>query len=111
LEQDGRAVIRFNREIYRSPAEADADTFFVSMLLHEAVRRLARHIAANPACLLEEPWKPVQEWFSSLRIGDVPDDDNESAQAEWCASVVEAFCDRFEFANRLRDLRRKESDE
>lgn len=30
---------------------------------------------------------------------------------EWCADVVNAFCDRFEFANSLKALRSRGGDE
>lgn len=107
-ESDGRAVIRFNKTIYMSPAEADADKFFVNMILPEALRRVAEWVAEHPACLEEPCWEPFKNWLLQHGITDDPEEDHEE---EWCSEVVQAFCDRFEFATQLQELRAKREEE
>lgn len=104
LEADGRAVIRFNKDIYVSPGAAEADLFFMGMILPEAIRRVAEYVSEDPA-VLNEAWEPFKFWLVQHGIAEEPDPDNPDDQAEWCAQVVAAFCDRFEFANKLRELR------
>lgn len=104
LELEGRAIIQFNREIYTSSAAAEADSAFMWMLLPEAVRRVAEHVAADPARLSEEHWAPFKSWLAFYGITEEPEV-AEGAQSDWCAEVVAAFCNRFEFANKLKDLK------
>jgi hypothetical protein len=111
LDVDGRAVIRFNKEIYRSPAEAEADKFFTAMVLPEAIRAVAAWVAASPGALEEDVWQPFGTWLALHGITDTPDADSDDAQFEWCNKVVGAFCDRFRFADQLRELRTKAGDE
>lgn len=111
IELDARAVIRFNKAVYRSPAEAESDRFFTSMVLPEAVRTIARWVASQPAVLEEPACEPFAQWLALHAITDVPDPDSDERQAEWCEEVVAAFCDRFRFADQLRELRVKASEE
>lgn len=108
-EADGRAVIRFNREIYLSPGAAEADLFFIGMILPEAIRRVAEFVSANPG-VLEEAWSPFKHWLALYGITDEPGDTDDQ-KSDWCSKVTAAFCDRFEFANKLKDLRNKGGDE
>lgn len=111
LEQEGRAVIRFHKDIYSSAGAAEADRFFMGMILPEAVRRVAELIAGEPALLEEDSWKPFKSWLVVHGVANEPDPDNEAQQSEWCAEVVGAFAERFEFANQLRDLKNKDAEE
>lgn len=104
VEMDGRVVIRFNREIYQSAGQADADRFFICMILPEAIRRLSEWIAANGA--IEDPaWEPFRIWLAMHGVTEYPDPQDEHQRETWCDEVVGAFCDRFEFASQLRQLR------
>lgn len=107
-ESDGRAVIRFNKSIYMSPGEADADKFFINMILPEAIRRVAEWVANQPACLEEPCWEPFKNWLLQHGITHDPEDGYED---DWCSEVVHAFCDRFEFAAQLQEFRAKREDE
>jgi hypothetical protein len=111
LDGDGRAVIRFNKEVYRSPAEAESDKFFTAMVLPEAIRSVAGWIAANPVALEEEAWQPFASWLALHGITDAPDPYSLDSQSEWCGKVVGAFCERFRFADQLRVLRTRTNDE
>lgn len=111
LELEGRAVIRFSKEIYHSAGEAESDKFFMGMVLPEAVRRLSEWVARNVPVLDEEAWEPFKTWLTLHGVTDEPDEESEELQREWCNSVVEAFCERFEFASQLRELRTKGADE
>lgn len=108
-DADGRAVIRFNKEIYVSPGAAEADSFFVWMIIPEAIRRVAEFVSSNPA-VLEEAWVPFKHWLALHGITDEPGD-AEDERSEWCSQVVATFCDRFQFANSLKGLRNMEVDE
>lgn len=107
LEQDGRAVIRFNKEIYHSAGEADADKFFIGLILPEAIRRLAEWVADTPNVLEDSVWEPFKSWLTLHGITEEPDAENPDQKVSWCNEVVHAFCERFEFAAQLRDLRTK----
>lgn len=109
-ELAGRAVIRFNKEIYISPGAAEADFFFVGMILPEAVRRVAEFVSVDAGMMEEEAWEPFRNWLALLGIVDGPGE-TEDKKTEWCGQVVAAFCDRFEFANRIKELGRKGADE
>ncbi|RYG39068.1 MAG: hypothetical protein EON93_00815 [Burkholderiales bacterium] len=111
VELEGRAVIRFNKKIYQSVGEADADKFFISMILPEAIRRLSEWIARNASALEDPVWVPFKDWLALHGITKDPDADSAEEQTNWCNEVVDAFCDRFEFASQLRDLRSKGTDE
>lgn len=111
IELEGRAVIRFNKEVYRSPAEAESDRFFTGMVLPEAVRAVALCVASYPGALQEPAWEPFAHWLALHGISDAPDTDVPEKQKEWCNDVVGAFCDRFRFADQLRELRMKAGDE
>ncbi len=111
LELDGRAVIRFNKEIYHSAGEADADKFFIGMILPEAIRRLAEWVAETPSALEDSVWEPFKSWLTLHGITEEPDAESLEQKVSWCNEVVDAFCNRFEFAAQLRDLRTKGSEE
>lgn len=111
IELEGRAVIRFNKDVYRSPADAEADKFFMSMILPEAVRSVAAWVARQPAVLEEPAWLPFAQWLALHGVSTERDTDSEEKQAEWCDEVVRAFCDRFRFADQLREFRTKAGDE
>lgn len=110
LDQDGRAVIRFNKDIYASSGEAEADPYFTGLILPEAIRRVAEWVANDPAVLVEA-WEPFKAWMALHGITDEPESDTADARAEWTARVVHAFCDRFEFASHLRNVRMKGAEE
>lgn len=109
LEAEGRAVIRFHKEIYLSAGAAEADTFFMGMILPEAIRRVAEFVAPRPS-VLDEAWSDFRHWLALHGLTDSPGD-SEDAQREWCADVVGAFCDRFEFASKLKNIRTKGAEE
>lgn len=111
IELEGRAVIRFNKDVYRSPADAESDKFFTAMVLPEAVRSMSSWVAAHPEVLEEPAWLPFAQWLALHGISDQPDVDSEERQSEWCDEVVGTFCDRFRFADQLRELRTKTGDE
>lgn len=110
LENDGRAVLKFNKAIYHSSGEAEADRVFTGLILPEAIRRLTDWIADEPARLSELTWEPFKAWLVLHGVTDEPGD-NHDEKDDWCARVVAAFCDRFEFAAQLSDVRKKGSDE
>lgn len=105
LEQEGRAVLRFNKEIYQSSGEAEADKLFIGLILPEAARQLAAWVARNPAVLADPPWEPFKAWLEFHGITEDPDEDDVDKQDEWCAIVVNAFCERFQFVAMLREAR------
>jgi len=107
LEQEGRAVLYFNKEIYHSSGEAEADKFFLSMILPETARQLATWVARNPGALADPSWEAFRGWLELHGITEEPDEDNVVAQEEWCATVVNAFCERFKFVTLLSEARAK----
>jgi len=108
-EAGGRAVVRFNKEVYVSPGAAEADSFFMGIILPEVIRRIAVFVSENPG-VLEEAWGPFKYWLALHGITDEPGE-SEDEKSEWCIQVVTSFCDRFQFANMLKDLRQKRDDE
>lgn len=110
LELEGRVVIRFSKEIYLSATEAEADKFFVSLILPEAIRRLAEWIGKSGA-LVDPVWEPFRSWLALHGITDEPDQESDDSVQSWSTEVVDAFCNRFEFASKLRELRIKGMDE
>lgn len=111
IELEGRAVIRFNKDVYRSPAEAEGDRFFTGMVLPEAVRSVAFWVARNPGALEEPAWESFAHWLALHGISGGPDTESPEKQQEWSNDVVGAFCERFRFADQLRELRMKAGDE
>lgn len=107
LEQEGRAVLYFNKEIYHSSGEAEADKFFLGMILPETARQLAIWVARNPGALADPSWEAFRGWLELHGITEEPDEDNVVAQEEWCATVVNAFCERFKFVTLLSEARAK----
>lgn len=103
LEAEGRAVIRFHRDIYPSAGAAEADSFFMGMILPEAIRRVAEFAATDPAVLVEE-WAPFKDWLVIHGITDEPGQ-TDGERVEWCSEVVATFCNRFEFVNKLKEQR------
>jgi len=112
LEQEGRAVVQINKLSYLSAAEAEADRHFVPLVMPEAVRRLAVWHSENIGALDEQHWEPFKTWLAAHGITDEPDEsDSPDKLDEWCRRVVGAFCDRWGFAEKLREFRTKGSDE
>lgn len=112
LEQEGRAVIRFNKNIYLSSGEASSDALFVALVLPEAVRRVAEQVCKEPTCLEDENWAAFRMWLTLHGIEDEIDEDSTAEEkTEWCGAVVHAFCKRFEFASNLKAMRTSGSDE
>lgn len=111
LELEGRAVIKFNREIYHSSGEAAADKFFVGMILPEAIRRLAEWISNTPGVLDDSVWEPFKAWLMLHGIEEEPEADTDTARRDWCDEIIEVFCNRFEFVTELKNLRAKGSEE
>jgi hypothetical protein len=107
-DQEGRATIRFNRDIYQSAGAAESDRMFMGLVLPEAVRSIARTISATPGMLEDEHWQPFKSWLAVQGITEEPEPDREH---EWCTAVVHAFCDRFEFTSQLKESRGKEVEE
>lgn len=110
IDLEGRVVIRFSREIYLSATEAEADKFFVGLILPEAIRRLSEWIGRSGA--LEDPvWEPFKSWLVLHGVNDEANADSEDSIQSWSDEVVGAFCNRFEFASKLKELRIKGMDE
>lgn len=107
LEAEGRVVISFNKAVYQSSGEAAADRFFTSLVLPEAIRRLAEWVSINPAVLDEQTWEPLRNWLALHGITDGPESESQESQLEWCSDVIAAFCNRFEFAEQLKEARTK----
>lgn len=101
LELEGRAVIRFNKKIFVSSAAAESDKTFTSLVLPEAVRTIARWIAANTGALDDEHWRPFGDWLVLHGITEEAEADSQNDQDEWVRKVVFAFCERFKFASEL----------
>lgn len=108
-EQEGRATIRFNREIFQSSAEAESNAFFMNLILPEAIRAMARSVAPNPGVLAQEEWTPFKTWLAVHGVTEEPDDDSTpEEQEQWCKQVAHAFCQRFAFTTKLKELRLKD---
>ncbi len=110
-EQEGRAVLRFSKKVYHSTGEAEADPVFISLVLPEAARQLAQWVSRTPAVLGDETWVPFKNWLVHHGITEEPREDDEDGRSEWVGSVVNAFCDRFEFVTKLCEARIKGVDE
>lgn len=106
-ELEGRAVLRFSKDVYHSTGEAEADRVFVSLVLPEAARQLAYWVAENPTALADDVWSPFKGWLLLHGIDDEPDPDDPNQRENWLNSVVSAFCERFEFVTSLREARTK----
>lgn len=110
-DQEGRATIRFNREIFQSSAEAESNAFFMNLILPEAIRAMARSVAANPGVLAQAEWQPFKAWLAVHGVTDEPEDDGTpEEQEQWCKQVAHAFCQRFAFTSKLKELRLKDQD-
>lgn len=105
VEQDGRGIIRFNKNLYVNAASAEADLHFACFVYPEAVRQLAYWHTLNPGSLSESHWESFKACLGMLGVNDEPDaDDSEDRKFEWCREVVAAFCDRFRTVDQLREL-------
>lgn len=112
LEQEGRAVIRFNKDVYISSGEVSADAAFIALVLPEAIRRVSEQVCREPGCLEDENWRPFKEWLVVHGVDpDLDENATDEEKATWCGSVVKAFCDRFEMANSLKELRSRRGEE
>lgn len=107
LEQEGRAVIRFNRDIYSSAAVAEADRHFTCLVFPEAVRQLAEwHTQQDPLAIADPQWEPFKAWLSLHGISeDPPEEGTQDSKREWCDAVARAFSSRHRVADRLREGR------
>ena len=108
-EQEGRATIRFNKDIFQSSAEAESNAFFMNLILPEAIRAMARSVAKGPGMLAQDEWAPFKTWLAVHGVIDEPDDDSSpEEQEQWCKQVAQAFCQRFAFTTKLKELRLKD---
>lgn len=104
LEQEGRAVIRFNRDLYVNSATAEADRHFASLVFPEALRQLAFWHTQHSGALADPEWESFKTWLTFNGITDDPGDelsveDNDT----WCRQVVGAFSERFRSVDLLRE--------
>lgn len=106
MHLEGRAVIKFNQRLFSSSGEAGNDFLFLSLVLPEAIRQLADWVVEN-SVLEDKEWEPLKGWLAMHGITEEPDSDNQDACKEWVNEVVNAFCDRFEFATKLAALKSK----
>lgn len=105
LEQDGRAVIRFNRNVFSNPASAEADLHFACLVYPEAVRQLAHWHTRDPGTLSEPHWEAFKACLTLLGVTEEPEaDDSDDEKEKWCRAVVAAFCERFRTAEQLAEL-------
>jgi hypothetical protein len=113
LEQEGRAVIRFNRDIYLSAAAAEADHHFACLVFPEAVRQLAEwHTRQEPTAIADPQWEPFRAWLALHGISeDPPDEGADEAKRDWCNAVASAFSSRHRVADRLREGRSRGSED
>jgi hypothetical protein len=112
LEQEGRVVVQVNKLIYLSSAEAEADKHFPPLVMPEAIRRLANWHVENLGALSEKHWEPFKLWLSLHGVIEEPDENHSSERnKEWCEDVVNAFCNRWNFADTLRNVRLKGGEE
>jgi len=109
LDPLGQAVLRFNKNIYRSVGEAAADKAFMCLVLPEALRQLAQRIC-DIDCLEDQVWHHFRDWLHVHGVSELPEDDDE-AKASWCNEVVEKFCNRFKFSSTLQAMRLNMEDE
>ena len=107
-DQEGRATIKFNRNIYQSAGAAESDRMFMGLVLPAAVRCIAQTVSATPGMLEDEHWQPFKSWLAAHGITEDPEPNREH---EWCSAVVHAFCDRYEFTSQIKEFRSKEVDE
>lgn len=109
LEQDGRGVIRFNRNIYATAALAEADKFFASLVIPEAVRQLAKWHMRDPGTLDEAQWEPFKRWLALHEITEWPDEPEPADLVDdWCKQVVNSFCIRHKISTALSESISKE---
>lgn len=107
LEMEGRAVLYFNKAIFHSVGEAEADRFFIGMVLPEAARQLVSWVSRHLSVLADPSWEPFRRWLELHGITDEPEEGNAEMQDEWCARVVDAFCERFRFVEMVGEARSK----
>lgn len=104
LEQEGRAVIRFNRELYVNAATAGADRYFISLVFPEALRQLAFWHTQHSGALADSEWQDFKTWLAIHGITDEPGDElTPEENSTWCRQVVSAFTDRFRSVDLLRE--------
>lgn len=103
LEQEGRAIIYFNKDLYANAATAEADRHFASLVFPEALRQVASWHTQNPGALSDPPWEPFKNWLTLHGITDEPDDMSKDDMEEWSRSVVRAFTLRFKSVDFLRE--------
>ncbi len=104
LEQEGRAVIRFNRDLYVNAATAEADHHFACLVFPEALRQLAFWHTQHSGALADAEWEAFKNWLTLHGITDEPGNQLSPEQNEnWCREVVGAFSDRFRSVELLRE--------
>lgn len=104
LEQEGRAVIRFNRDLYVNAATAEADRHFASLVFPEALRQLALWHTRHSGALGDSEWEPFKNWLILHGITDEPGDHlSLEGNENWCREVVSAFSERFRSVELLRE--------
>lgn len=108
LEQSGRAIVRISRRAYPSAGEAVADPGFCALVLPEAVRRLAQHVADDPDVLAQQEWFAFKSWLDSMKLGEPPCEDE---RERWIGRILREFCMRWAFATQLGRMRQREAAE
>lgn len=103
LESEGRAVIRFNRHIYSSPAVAESNTQFCCLVFPEALRRLGAWHLVHVGAFADEHWQPFKSWLLLHGVSDEPAEGWDPEQGDkWCRSIVNVFCSRIGVADQLK---------
>jgi hypothetical protein len=102
INEDG-PVLKFNSSVFPSASGVENYLPFAALVLPEAVRNVIDKIADEPAILDDDAevlsaWGP---WIDSLGLDRPSSDTDKDEKQEWCARVVEAFCNRYSFAARL----------
>lgn len=104
LDQEGRAVIRFNRGLYVNAATVEADRHFASLVFPEALRQLAFWHTQHTGALADSEWEPFKNWLTIHGITDEPGEElSPEANEKWCRQVVSAFSERFRSVDLLRE--------
>lgn len=111
-ELEGRVILEFNKKIFQSSTEAEADLFFIRLVLPQVFRCLAEWVTRNASAIEDPPWNELAAILLHLGVDleNIPTDDT-AEREDWVSHVVTAFCDKFEFASELGRFRNKGEDE
>ena len=104
INEDG-PVLQFNSDVFPNASGAENFTPFGALVLPEALRQVMADIADDPARLSDDgdPMFVWANWLDSIGAEQPPDDVGEAAvKQEWCDRVVDRFCEKFLFAQRLK---------